>query len=150
MPMSTLAYNKRVRFDYTILENFEAGIVLTGAEVKACKLGKISLAGAYVSLEKGELWLKNAQIYPYQINNQKGYDPLRLRKLLVKRGTIAEFVGKLQTAGLTLLVESLYTTRSFVKAKVVLARGKKLHDKRASIKKREVDRRIARALRHKL
>ena len=67
--MSTLAYNKRLRFDYSILEDYEAGIVLTGAEAKACKLGKVSLAGAYVVLEGGELWLKNAQIYPYQINN---------------------------------------------------------------------------------
>lgn len=147
--MSTLVYNKRLRFDYSILEDYEAGIVLTGAEAKACKLGKVSLAGAYVVLEGGELWLKNAQIYPYQINNQRGYDPMRQRKLLVKRATIEQLVGKLQTAGLTLLVESLYTTRGFVKAKVVLGRGKKKADKRAAIKKRDVDRDIARAMRHK-
>lgn len=147
--MSTLAYNKRLRFDYAVLEDYEAGIVLTGAETKSCKLGKVSLAGAYVIIEDNELWLKNAQIFPYQINNQRGYDPMRLRKLLIKKTTIAQFIGKLKTNGLTLLVESLYTTRGFVKVKVVLGRGKKKADKRSAIKKRDVDRDIARAMRHK-
>ncbi|MFA5995326.1 MAG: SsrA-binding protein SmpB [Patescibacteria group bacterium] len=147
--MPTLTTNKRLHFDYEILEDYEAGIILTGAEVKACKRGMANLTGAYASVQGGEIWLKNAQINAYQMNNQRGYQPIHDRKLLLRRKIITELISKLNTAGLTLLVESLYTTRGFVKAKLVLARGKKAADKRAKMKKRDVDRSIARALRQK-
>lgn len=149
MSMSTLAINKRVRFDYSIVEDFEAGLVLTGAEAKSCKRGSVSLKGAYVSYIDGELWLKEAQISPYQVNNQRGYNQFRPRKLLMHKKAINELMGKMKQPGLTLLAESLYTTRGFVKVKLVLARGKKQYDKRASIKSRDVNRDMARAMRQK-
>lgn len=148
--MPTLVKNKRVRFDYTVIDDYEAGIVLTGAEVKSCKLGQVSLEGAYVSIEKTQLWLKNMRITPYQMGNQRDYDPMRNRKLLLHNKEIDKLIGKMKRAGLTLLPESLYTTRGFVKAKLVLAKGKKKADKRATIKKREADRSIGRALRQKV
>lgn len=148
--MSTLVHNRRVRYDYEILEDIEAGIVLSGAEVKSIKQGKASLEGSYVGIENNELWLKNMLITPYQMNNQREYNPMRPRKLLIHRDQIAELIGKMKQHGLTLLPESLYTTRSFVKAKLVLARGKKKTDKRKTIKKRELDRQVGRALRQKV
>ena len=148
--MATLAYNKRLRHDYTVQEEYEAGIVLTGAEVKACKLHHVSLAGAYVSERAGGLWLKNLHISPYQVKNQPGYDPLRSRKILLRKVEINHLLGTIKTVGLTLLPESLYTTRGLVKVKLVVGRGKKKYDKRAAIKKRDVDRRIAQALRQKI
>lgn len=144
--MPTLAKNKRVRFDYEILEEYEAGFVLFGAEVKSIKLGRANLEGSYASYEDGELWLKNFQIPAYQVNNQRDYNPLRQRKLLIKKPEMDTLLGKMKQKGLTLLVESLYSTRGLVKAKLVLARGKKKYDKRESIKKRETDRKVARAL----
>lgn len=148
--MSTLVHNRRARYDYTILDDFEAGVVLSGAEVKSIKKGQASLEGAYVGIENNQLWLKNMRITPYQTNNQRDYDPMRPRKLLMHRAEIAKLIGKMKTEGLTLLPESLYTTRSFVKAKLVLAKGKKKSDKRKSIKKRELDRQVGRALRQKV
>ncbi|MBI2416093.1 MAG: SsrA-binding protein SmpB [Candidatus Kerfeldbacteria bacterium] len=145
--MPTLVHNQRLKFDYEILENFTAGIVLTGAEVKSCKRKQVSLQGAYIIIEGGAAWLKNARVSPYQANNQRHYDPLRLRKLLLRRVELASLTGKLQQAGLTLLPESLYTQGGLVKVKLVLVRGRKKVDKRALIKKRDVDRRIAQALR---
>lgn len=148
--MPTLAVNKHLRSDYAILEEIEAGLVLSGSEVKSCKLGHVSLQGAYVAYEGGELWLKKAQISPYQLKNQPGYDSLGQRKVLVKKLELMHLMGKLKEAGLTLLPESLYTTRRLIKIKLVLAKGKKKYDKRADIKKRDVNRQIARALRQKI
>ncbi|EKD76062.1 MAG: SsrA RNA (tmRNA)-binding protein [uncultured bacterium] len=147
--MPTVASNKYIRSDYHILEDHEAGLVLTGAEVKSCKTGQVQLKGSYITSQGGELWLIKATISPYQLANQPGYDPLRPRKLLLKHAQILQLLGKLQEPGLTLLPESLYTTRRLVKLKLVLARGKKKFDKRADIKKRDVNRQIARALRQK-
>jgi len=148
--MPTLAVNKHLRSDYSILEEIEAGLVLSGSEVKSCKLGHVSLQGAYVAYENDELWLKKAQISPYQLKNQPGYDPLGQRKVLVKKEELLRLMGKLKEAGLTLLPESLYTTRRLIKVKLVLAKGKKKYDKRADLKKRDVNRQIARALRQKI
>lgn len=148
--MPTLVHNRRVRYDYEIIEDIEAGIVLAGAEVKSVKQGKASLEGSYVGIESNELWLKNMLITPYQMNNQREYDPMRPRKLLVHRDEIAKLIGKMKKDGLTLVPESLYTTRSFVKVKLVLAKGKKKTDKRKTIKKRELDRQVGRALRQKV
>lgn len=147
--MPTLARNKHIRSDYDILEEYEAGIQLFGAEVKSCKLGHVQLQGAYVAVERGELWLKRAQISPYQPKNQPGYDPMRPRKVLVHRPELDRIIGKVHERGLTVLPESLYTTRRLIKIKLVLARGKKKYDKRAAIKKRDVERQIALALRRR-
>lgn len=149
-PMPTLAVTPHLRSDYNVLEDYEAGLVLTGAEVKSCKLGHVKLQGAYVSYENGKFWLKRAFIAPYQLANQSGYDPIRPRQVLLHKREMDYLMGKVQEAGLTLLPENLYTTRRLVKLKVVLARGKKKYDKRADIKKRDVNRQIARALRQKI
>lgn len=148
--MPTLAVTKHLRSDYNVLEDFEAGLVLTGAETKACKLGHVKLQGSYVSFEGGKLWLKKAHISPYQMANQAGYDPIRSRQVLLHHKQLTYLIGKLQEPGLTLLPENMYTTRRLVKLKLVLARGKKKYDKRADIKKRDVNRQIARALRQKI
>ncbi len=148
--MPTLAVTPHLRSDYNVLEDYEAGLVLTGAEVKSCKLGHVKLQGAYVSYENGKFWLKRAFIGPYQLANQPGYDPIRPRQVLLHKREMDYLMGKVQEAGLTLLPENLYTTRRLVKLKVVLARGKKKYDKRADIKKRDVNRQIARALRQKI
>lgn len=148
--MPTLAVMKHLRSDFEVLEDFEAGLVLTGAEVKACKLGHVKLQGAYVSYEHGAFWLKKAHISPYQLVNQRGYEPDRVRQVLLHKQEMDYLIGKTKVPGLTLLPESLYTTRRLVKLKVVLARGKKKHDKRADIKQRDVNRQIARALRKKI
>lgn len=147
--MGTLATNNQAKFNYHILSEQEAGLVLSGAEVKAMKLKKISLKGAYISYNNGELWLKNCLISPYQNKNQIGYDPYRLRKLLLKRKDIDALMGKMKENGLTLLPLNVYTKKALIKIKIGLARGKKLFDKRQIIKKRELDRNINRALRKK-
>ncbi len=138
--------NREARSKYEFLQSWDAGLVLTGAEVKAAKSGQLNLKGAYVSLENGELWLKNAHIGAYQQKNQPGYDPEQQRKLLLHRREIDAIIGKLKQDGLTLVAEKVYSSAGLLKMKVSLARGLKKHDKRDKIKKRDTDRNIARTL----
>lgn len=147
--MGTIAFNKRASFDYELLEKYEAGLVLTGAEVKSIKTGHISLKGAFVSLHGGELYLTNANIprYPFSDPNRP-YDPTRSRKLLVKRSQIKTFTGKLHSEGLTLVPIRVYTKRRLVKLEFALAKGKKKFDKRKDIAKKEDKRKIERALKN--
>ena len=145
--MPILANNRRASFDYDLLENYEAGVVLLGHEAKSAKAGHISLSGAYVSLREGlngpELWLLNTHITLYRFaGHLLDYNPLRERKLLLKKNEIAHLVGKTQEKGLTLVPVKMYTKRSFVKLEFALARGKKKYDKREAIKKRDVERQI--------
>lgn len=144
--MPNLASNKHAKFNYEIIEEYEAGLVLSGAEVKSVKLKKMSLKGAYIAYDKGELWLKNCLISPYQQNNQRDYDPYKIRKILMKRQEIDSLMGKSKSQGLTLLPINVYTKKALIKVKIGLARGKKKHDKRQTIKKRDADRKIKRAL----
>jgi len=145
--MPILANNRRASFDYDLLETYEAGLVLLGHEVKAAKAGHINLGGAYVSLRSGnngsELWLINAHISPYRFAGKlTDYDPVRERRLLLKKSELGHLFGKTQEKGLTLVPVKMYTKRSFVKLEFALARGKKKYDKRESIKKRELERQI--------
>jgi SsrA-binding protein len=145
--MPILANNRRASFDYDLLENYEAGLILLGHEAKSAKAGHINLSGAYVSMRAGqngpELWLVNAHISPYRFAGKlPDYDPVRERKLLLKKNEIAHLSGKTQEKGLTLVPVKMYTKRSFVKLEFALGRGKKKYDKRESIKKREVERQI--------
>ena len=148
--MSTLAHNKKATFDHQILEEFEAGLILTGAEVKAAKLSHISLAGSYVSIKKGEAWIKKMHISPYKKAKlaQKNYDPEQDRKILLKTKEIDYLIGKTKEKGLTIIPISVYTTRRLVKVKIALVKGKKKFDKRQAIKKRSIDREIARKLKN--
>lgn len=138
--------NREARSKYEYLSSWNAGIVLHGAEVKAVKKGQLQLKGAYVSIDNGELWLKNAHISPYQRANQPDYDPERPRKLLLTKKEIANISGKLNDKGLTLIPEKVYSKAGFIKVQVALARGLKKHDKRSRIKQRDLDRQTNRLL----
>ena len=141
--MPTLAINKRARYDYEILDTFEAGLVLYGYEVKSIKTGQISLKGAFVTIKQGELFLTNSHVPLYKkASTITDYDPDRPRKLLVKSAEIKRLLDKKQEQGLTFVPLKLYTKRSLIKLKFALARGKKKHDKREAIKKRDIDKRI--------
>ena len=145
--MKILAENKKVGFDYQILERFEGGLVLTGQEVKSIRTGKVSLKGAFVVFKGEEPYLINATIPPYQPKNApKDYDPERARKVLLKKKEIKYLLGKSKEKGLTLIPLMLYDRSGKIKVEIVLAKGKKKEDKREEIKKREVEREIRRFL----
>lgn len=148
--MTVLAFNKRAKFDYQILETIEAGLILTGQEVKSIRNNQASLQGAYVTIHQNELYLINANIPVYKMAGQQpGYDPTRSRKLLLNKKEINYLAVKLQQIGLTLLPLSLYTKHKRIKLELALAKGKKLFDKRRTIKEREEKRNVQRALKTK-
>ena len=139
--MPRLSNNKRARFDYDILDVLEAGIVLTGQEVKSAKTGHAKLQGAFIQIRRGEAWLKNAFIAPYtHAANLDSYDPYQNRKLLLRKREIEKLKKKMDVEHLTIVPISLYTKAGKIKLEIGLARGKKQYEKRASIKKRELDR----------
>ncbi|NMB92338.1 MAG: SsrA-binding protein SmpB [Parcubacteria group bacterium] len=141
-----LLTNKKALFDYEILEQFEAGIVLLGAEVKSLKQGKANLNGAYVVLKNNEAFLLNATISPYQPQNMsQSYDPLRTRKLLLRRSELNYLYSKNKERGLTLIPLKVYNKNGLIKIQIALVRGKKKFDKRETIKRREEERRIKEA-----
>lgn len=145
--MTTLINNKRATFNYEILESFEAGIVLSGHEAKAIRVGKATLQGAYVIIRGGEAYLVGASISPYQVaNTPTKYDPEQPRKLLLSKKELAVLEEKGEQAGLTIVPIRLYNTRGKIKLEVALVRGKKVLDKRETIKKRETKRAIERIL----
>jgi SsrA-binding protein len=138
--MKLLAKNKRAIFDYEVSEKLVAGLVLTGSEVKSVKAGHASLKGSYVTIQNGEAFLLNAHINPYPMAGSTGHqDPLRSRKLLMHKKEIDKLVGH-KADGLTAIPLALLQDRGLVKVEVGIARGKKLHDKRQSIKERDLDR----------
>ncbi|MDP2944409.1 MAG: SsrA-binding protein SmpB [bacterium] len=145
--MPSLAQNKKARFDYEILDKYEAGLVLYGHEVKAVRAGQVSLKGSYISVRtkngKTELYLISAMISPYKsAGPMPDYNQTRERKLLLKKGEISQLLGKKQAEGLTLVPLKIYTNHSFLKLEFAVAKGKKKYDKREAIKKREVDRNL--------
>lgn len=145
--MPTLATNPRARYDYHILETFEAGLVLFGHEVKAIKNNRMSLKGSYITIKNEEVWLINTQISPYQPKNTPDdYDPTRTRKLLLNKKEIKSLIGRIKQRGLTLVPLRVYTKHNRIKLGFGLGQGKRKSDKREKIKKRETDRKIARAL----
>ncbi len=148
--MPTLATNPRAKYDYHILETFEAGLVLAGHEVKAVKTGHMSLKGSYVTIKNEETWLINAFIPPYQPKNTPAdYQPDRTRKLLLNKKEIKSLIGQSKQKGLTLVPLRVYTKKGKIKLGFALGRGKRQFDKRQKIKEREVKRKIDRALREK-
>jgi SsrA-binding protein len=139
--MKEVIENKRARFDYEFLEKFEAGIVLTGQEVKAIKLGRMNLTGSYVLIRNNEVFLINAHISPYQAGNTpENYEPTRARKLLLKKDEIRYLAGKSKERGLTLTPTRVYSKKEKIKLEFAVSRGKKKADKKESIKKRETER----------
>jgi len=149
--MTTLAFNKRANFDYEISDKYEAGLVLSGAEVKSVKMGHISLKESFVTLRGSELFLTNAHITPYkQAGEIKNYDPTQPRKLLMHKSEIKHLGGKVRVQGLTLVPIRVYTRKRLLKLEFGLGKGKKKFDKRADISKREVERNIKRELKSKI
>ncbi len=145
----TLVVNRQARFNYEILEKFEAGISLVGTEVKSIREGKGNIKEAYADIRGGEAWLIGAHISPYSHGNITNHDPLRDRKLLLNAREIDKLQGKVMEKGLTLVPLRLYLKGRLIKLELGVARGKKLVDKREDIKKRDQEREIQRAMKEK-
>ena len=139
--------NRQARYLYEILETYEAGIELVGTEVKSIREGKVNLRDGYALIRNGEAWLLNAHISPYQASGQYfNHEPRRTRKLLLHRREISKLIGQVEQKGLTLVPLKMYFKRGWVKVRIGLAKGKKIHDKRESIKRRQDQRDMARAM----
>ena len=143
--MAHYAENRKARFDYEILEKYEAGIELLGTEVKSVRGGQMSLEGAFVIVRGGEAFLINSNIPPYQVKNApKDYDPLRNRKILLTKKEISDLAGSEKNKSLTIVPISVYNKGRKSKLEIALVKGKKKFDKRETIKKRDTDREIRR------
>lgn len=147
--MKTVAINRRASFDYTFIETYEAGLVLSGQEVKSVKNGGVSLKGSFITFSRGEAFLTNAHISPYKYASiPDSYDPTQPRKILLKKSEIHKILGKKQSLGLTVVPLKIYTgRRGLIKIHIAIARGKKQYDKRQDIKTKDYKRRIQRNLR---
>ena len=144
----TMATNRRVRFDYHLLDDFEAGMVLKGSEIKSIRDGKVDISNAYVRVTNGEAWLVNAYIAPYQAAGVwSQHEPMRERKLLLHRREIEFLRGRIEQERLTVVVQRVYISHGVAKAAISLARGKRHEDRRETIKRRDQERDMARALR---
>ncbi len=132
-----IANNKKAFFDYFIEEKYEAGIALHGTEVKSLRLGKCSIKESFIRIEKGEVYIYNMHISPYEKGNIFNKDPLRVRKLLLHKYEINKLAGEIQQKGYTLVPLNVYLSKSLVKLEIGLARGKKLYDKRQDIAKKD-------------
>lgn len=141
--------NRKASFDYQLLDRFEAGIILVGAEVKAVRDGKVDLTGSFVRIIESEAQLVNANIFPYDYARPDTYDSRRTRKLLLHRKEIISLKSKMDGANLTVVPVSLYTTHSLIKVELALAKSKKKFDKKEAIKKKTIEREINQALKGK-
>jgi SsrA-binding protein len=142
----TAVSNRRAYHDYTVLETIDAGIVLTGTEIKSIRIGKASLNEAFARIENNEVWLYGMSISPYEQGNRYNHVPDRVRKLLLTRGEIRKLSGKIKQTGHTLIPLKLYFNRAWVKVELGLCQGKKLYDKRETLKNRDTQREIQRAM----
>lgn len=141
--------NRQARYLYEILDTYEAGIQLTGTEVKSIRAGRVNLQDGYALIRNGEAWLINVHISPYTASGQYfNHEPRRTRKLLLHRQEIRKLIGKVEQQGLTLVPLKMYFKRGRVKVSIALGKGKKLHDKREDLKKRQDQRDIQRAIKN--
>ena len=145
--VQSIAKNRQGRHDYHILEHWEAGIVLTGTEVKALREGKANITDAYGIVRNGEIFLLNLHISPYERRGYSNHEPTRTRKLLLHRKEIRRLIGSVEREGLTLVPLELYFKKGVAKVALALGKGKKLHDKRETERQRDADREMARAMR---
>ncbi|MFH0890506.1 MAG: SsrA-binding protein SmpB [Candidatus Liptonbacteria bacterium] len=144
-PVKNIAENRRARFDYEIFDVYEAGLELSGMEAKSARLGQMNLAGSHALVKNGECWLLNSQIIPFQPKNASDdYDPTRFRRLLLHRAEISILANRLQQKGWSLIPLRAYLKKNLVKVELGLGRSKKTHDKRESIKKKDIDREVRR------
>ena len=141
-----VASNRRARFDYELLETVEAGIVLSGSEVKSLRGGHASLSEAFARVDGGEIWLENMHVAPYEQGEKRGYDPKRTRKLLLKRAQIERLIGKTAERGLSLVPIRLYFAHGLAKVEIGLGKGKRQFEKRQAIAEREMRREAERSL----
>jgi SsrA-binding protein len=139
-----IATNRKARHEYSILETFEAGIALKGAEVKSLRQGRASLQESYAALKNGEVWLLDMHISPYEQAADDSYEPTRKRKLLLHKKEIRRLVGKLAEKGLTLIPLRAYFKHGIAKVELALAKGKRAYDKREAIKRRDMQRELER------
>jgi SsrA-binding protein len=150
MPDKTVAINRRARYEYALEETLEAGIVLTGTEIKSIRAGRVNLAEAYARIERGEAWLIGAHIAPYEQGNRNNHEPTRTRKLLLHRDQIAELIGRTQAKGFTLVPLKLYIRDGMAKLELGVGKGKKAYDKRRIIAERDARREIERATKERV
>lgn len=136
--------NRKARHEFEVLETWEAGLVLQGTEVKALRDGRANLQDAFARVSGSEVWLHNLHISPYEPGNRFNHDPLRTRKLLLHRREIRRLIGQVEQKGLTLIPLELYFRRGMAKVTLALARGKKMHDKRETMKRRDAEREMQR------
>jgi SsrA-binding protein len=141
-----IAQNRKARHDYTIVDVYEAGLVLTGTEVKSLRLGRASLVDGFATIDDGEMFLRNVHIPEYDQGSWTNHEPRRVRKLLLHRAEILRLIGRTKESGLTIVPLSLYFRDGKVKVELGLARGKKRYDKRQDLARRDADREVARAL----
>jgi SsrA-binding protein len=144
--IESIAKNRRARFDYEILDTWEAGIVLTGTEVKSLRNGKANISDAYGIITNGELFLLNLHIAPYEQGNRFNHEATRTRKLLMHQREIKRLIGSVERQGLTLVALEIYFRKGRAKVRIALGRGKKLHDKRQSMKEADDKREMGRAM----
>ncbi|MBK8004810.1 MAG: SsrA-binding protein SmpB [Gemmatimonadetes bacterium] len=144
-----VARNPKATHDYHILETWEAGVVLTGTEVKSLRSGKASIKEGFARLANGEVFLEGVNITPYEQGNRYNHDPVRTRKLLLHRKEIERLIGAVEQKGLTLVPLELYFRNGVAKVTLALGRGKKQHDRREDLKRRDANREMARALSHR-
>jgi SsrA-binding protein len=149
MAIKTVATNRKAFHNYHIGDSIEAGMALTGSEIKSVRSGRVSLGDAYVRPERGELWLWNAHIARYEASSYLSHEPKRPRKLLLHRKEINNLTSKVSEKGLTLVPTRLYIKGNIAKVEIALAKGKRLYDKRESISRREVERELARAIKRR-
>jgi SsrA-binding protein len=147
MAGKTVVTNRRVRREYFIEESFEAGLVLTGSEIKSIRAGRANLQDSYVSIRDGEAWLVSSHVSPYKQASIENHEPKRDRKLLLHRHQIDRLLGKVQAKGYTIVPLRLYLKNNRAKVEIALAKGKKLYDKRADLAKRQAQRDMERAMR---
>jgi SsrA-binding protein len=140
------ATNRKAYYDYHVLESLEAGLALTGTEIKSIRAGRVNLRDGYARVQNGEVWLYNTHISPYEQGNRYNHEPMRPRKLLLHRGEIGRLAGKSQEQGLTLVPLRLYERKGHAKVELGVVRGKKQYDKREAIATRDARREIDRAL----
>jgi SsrA-binding protein len=141
-----VARNRKARHEFQVLETFEAGIELKGPEVKSLRAGEVSFRDSFARVENGEVWLHSLHISPYAQANRFNVDPIRPRRLLLKKSEIRQLVVKTEEKGLTLVPLEIYFSRGYAKVALAVARGRKLHDKRQELKRREQEREARRAM----
>jgi len=144
-----VADNRKAFHDYFILEKYEAGLVLTGTEIKSARSGKVQLRDSFADIEGGEAWLKNAHFSPYSHGNIWNHEPTKKRKLLLHKAEIEKLFGKVREKGLTLIPLRLYLKNGRLKCEIGVCKGKKLHDKREAIQARDQDMEARKALRQR-